>query len=319
MLLEARSPSTSPPLSKQPPKPAPGSRSTPRPSAWISTGAGTAREEKESKCVINPDAHGVEQFAGALVRVGVARKGWLTREDVMNFCRWGRIEQRSRKALAVVAALCRRADAPTEQGRLQFPLRHEHRQTFAGAAGPGNCSSERVTGVAAVLSVATSLGAPSGNTMSRPSTTALQEKCTASSSPTSIRSVRCSRIALAGLHQKPPESRRRPHPATDRNGVDKSARRPALTETDRATEQVARASVRIDVGGTCNRKKNIAAKSASPSLRSRDPSPARRLHSRALPSSGRNAALRRRALHAKLLGIKRRPMSVGVRRENHVG
>ena len=40
--------------------------------------------DKGVKCVINPDAHRVAQFATLRHGVTVARKGWLRREDVMN-------------------------------------------------------------------------------------------------------------------------------------------------------------------------------------------------------------------------------------------
>jgi DNA polymerase (family 10) len=36
------------------------------------------------KCVINPDAHRLSQFASLRHGVTAARKGWLRREDVMN-------------------------------------------------------------------------------------------------------------------------------------------------------------------------------------------------------------------------------------------
>src|SRR5256885_4150876 len=41
-------------------------------------------KEKGVKCVINPDAHGIERLQDLWFGVGVARKGWLTKEDVMN-------------------------------------------------------------------------------------------------------------------------------------------------------------------------------------------------------------------------------------------
>jgi DNA polymerase (family 10) len=40
--------------------------------------------DKGVKCVINPDAHRVAQFAMLRHGVTLARKGWLRREDVMN-------------------------------------------------------------------------------------------------------------------------------------------------------------------------------------------------------------------------------------------
>ena len=44
------------------------------------------------KCVINPDAHGIERLQELWFGVGVARKGWLTRDDVMNCLPVGNIE-----------------------------------------------------------------------------------------------------------------------------------------------------------------------------------------------------------------------------------
>jgi DNA polymerase (family 10) len=49
-------------------------------------------KEKGVKCVINPDAHGVERLQELWFGVGVARKGWLTRQDVMNCLPLGKIE-----------------------------------------------------------------------------------------------------------------------------------------------------------------------------------------------------------------------------------
>ncbi len=53
-------------------------------------------KEKGVKCVINPDAHGVERLQELWFGIGVARKGWLTKADVMNCLPLGKIE----KALA---------------------------------------------------------------------------------------------------------------------------------------------------------------------------------------------------------------------------
>ena len=49
-------------------------------------------KEKGVKCVINPDAHGVERLQELWFGIGVARKGWLTKADVMNCLPLGRIE-----------------------------------------------------------------------------------------------------------------------------------------------------------------------------------------------------------------------------------
>jgi DNA polymerase (family 10) len=41
-------------------------------------------KQKGVKCVINPDAHRVERLQDLWFGVGVARKGWLTKDDVVN-------------------------------------------------------------------------------------------------------------------------------------------------------------------------------------------------------------------------------------------
>ena len=50
-------------------------------------------KEKGVKCVINPDAHRVERLQDLWFGIGVARKGWLTKEDVMNCLPLGKIEK----------------------------------------------------------------------------------------------------------------------------------------------------------------------------------------------------------------------------------
>ena len=50
-------------------------------------------KEKGVKCVINPDAHGVEKLQELWFGIGVARKGWLTRSDVVNTLPLGKIER----------------------------------------------------------------------------------------------------------------------------------------------------------------------------------------------------------------------------------
>lgn len=50
-------------------------------------------KQKGVKCVINPDAHRVERLQDLWFGVGVARKGWLTKDDVMNCLPLGKIEQ----------------------------------------------------------------------------------------------------------------------------------------------------------------------------------------------------------------------------------
>jgi len=58
-------------------------------------------KEKGVKCVINPDAHGIERLQELWFGVGIARKGWLTKADVMNCLPLGKIEA----ALATKRAL----------------------------------------------------------------------------------------------------------------------------------------------------------------------------------------------------------------------
>lgn len=53
-------------------------------------------KEKGVKCVINPDAHRASRLQDLHFGVGIARKGWLTREDVMNCLPLDRIEEAMR-------------------------------------------------------------------------------------------------------------------------------------------------------------------------------------------------------------------------------
>ena len=77
---------------------------------WIEINANPARlemdwrwwplaKEKGVKCVINPDAHSTAGLQQLWFGVAAARKGWLTRKDVVNCLPLGRIE----KALAAKA------------------------------------------------------------------------------------------------------------------------------------------------------------------------------------------------------------------------
>ena len=52
-----------------------------------------AAKAKGVKCAINPDAHHTAQLGFVSFGIGVARKGWLTREDVVNCLPLGKIEQ----------------------------------------------------------------------------------------------------------------------------------------------------------------------------------------------------------------------------------
>ena len=59
-------------------------------------------KEKGVQCVINPDAHHTSHLQFLHFGVGIARKGWLTRKDVVNCLPLGKIE-------AVLAAKRKRA------------------------------------------------------------------------------------------------------------------------------------------------------------------------------------------------------------------
>jgi DNA polymerase (family 10) len=45
------------------------------------------------KCSINPDAHHTSQLSYLWYGIGAARKGWLTRADVVNTLPLAKIEQ----------------------------------------------------------------------------------------------------------------------------------------------------------------------------------------------------------------------------------
>ncbi len=73
-------------------------------STWIEINAAPKRldldwrwwplaKEKGVKCVINPDAHRTERLQELWFGIGVARKGWLTKNDVVNCLPLGKIEQ----------------------------------------------------------------------------------------------------------------------------------------------------------------------------------------------------------------------------------
>jgi len=50
-------------------------------------------KERGVKCVIDPDAHRAERLQDLWFGIGIARKGWLTKEDVVNCLPLGKIEQ----------------------------------------------------------------------------------------------------------------------------------------------------------------------------------------------------------------------------------
>src|SRR5258707_4528094 len=50
-------------------------------------------KQKDVKCVINPDAHRTERLQDLWFGIGIARKGWLTKDDVVNCLPVGKIEK----------------------------------------------------------------------------------------------------------------------------------------------------------------------------------------------------------------------------------
>ncbi len=57
-------------------------------------------KERGVKCVINPDAHAVDRLQELWFGIGAARKGWLTKEDVVNCLPLGKIERELAKKRA---------------------------------------------------------------------------------------------------------------------------------------------------------------------------------------------------------------------------
>src|SRR6476469_9281413 len=53
-------------------------------------------KQKGVKCVINPDAHRTERLQDLWFGIGIARKGWLTKDDVINCLPVGKIEKELR-------------------------------------------------------------------------------------------------------------------------------------------------------------------------------------------------------------------------------
>ncbi|MGI8436370.1 MAG: DNA polymerase/3'-5' exonuclease PolX [Chthoniobacterales bacterium] len=60
-------------------------------------------KSKGVKCIINPDAHGVERLQDLWFGVGVARKGWLSKADVVNCLPLGKIERELARKRETVA------------------------------------------------------------------------------------------------------------------------------------------------------------------------------------------------------------------------
>ena len=62
-------------------------------------------KKKGVKCVINPDAHAVDRLQELWFGIGVARKGWVEKDDVMNCLPLGKIEQELTKKRAGASGL----------------------------------------------------------------------------------------------------------------------------------------------------------------------------------------------------------------------
>ncbi|HEY6206647.1 MAG TPA: histidinol-phosphatase, partial [Chthoniobacterales bacterium] len=73
-----------------------------RTGTWIELNAASKRldldwrwwpraKEKGVKCAINPDAHRAQRLQDLSFGIGIARKGWLTKDDVVNCLPLGKI------------------------------------------------------------------------------------------------------------------------------------------------------------------------------------------------------------------------------------
>jgi DNA polymerase (family X) len=67
--------------------------------------------QKGVKCVINPDAHRAERLQDLWFGVGIARKGWLTKDDVVNCLPLGKIEAELKRKREPSGAIAERAEA----------------------------------------------------------------------------------------------------------------------------------------------------------------------------------------------------------------
>jgi DNA polymerase (family 10) len=61
-------------------------------------------KSKGIKCVISPDAHRTERLQDLWFGIGAARKGWLTKDDVVNCLPLGKIERELKRKRSRVAA-----------------------------------------------------------------------------------------------------------------------------------------------------------------------------------------------------------------------
>ena len=122
-------------------------------------------KQKGVKCVINPDAHRTERLQDLWFGIGIARKGWLTKDDVMNCLPLGKIEKALRAKSRKVERDSPSASKLHGQSGLSLrssllSLRHEHGETFAGAAGFDEFAHRQlVAAVAALLQLRRRAGA----------------------------------------------------------------------------------------------------------------------------------------------------------------
>jgi DNA polymerase (family 10) len=75
-------------------------------------------KQKGVKCVINPDAHRTERLQDLWFGIGIARKGWLAKDDVMNCLPLGKIEVALRAKRKLYAEKSELDAAAGDEGRL---------------------------------------------------------------------------------------------------------------------------------------------------------------------------------------------------------
>jgi DNA polymerase (family 10) len=73
-------------------------------------------KKKGVKCVINPDAHRTERLQDLWFGIGIARKGWLTQDDVMNCLPLEKIEAALRAKREGQGVIAERADLSWPDG-----------------------------------------------------------------------------------------------------------------------------------------------------------------------------------------------------------
>ena len=71
-------------------------------------------KEKGVKCAINPDAHSTEGLQDVIFGIGIARKGWLTKDDVVNTQSLPRmiktLQEKRNRSLALISSFANEGD-----------------------------------------------------------------------------------------------------------------------------------------------------------------------------------------------------------------